>query len=484
MAKHTFRVDVHADDFELTIDGKTRRLDFPHVQMEGFKGSSGTFSYDARELVLDAAQIRLDRGHWSATGASAGDLVLRTGDGNVTLQLHRLEFPRGLQVTRAERGVELAAPHVSIGDATFTIEDVSKLRRRDRAAIAAAAAASASAGPSSGVPDSAAPAAASPPGGTAAPRAPSPSPSASGRFRAVSPGGEESGSHRVAAPGAAEPAPAPASVPAAAPAVPPADEPAPRQLRQRYLTFLDSLTGKLDIDLFVDIDLPVISSRKATHSLRIPIRDGSFDFKQLTDQLQGIEGRLLEFERSGDRLILGWGLPLMSTRELVSWDLDEAAMTMAVFDRFPLRSLVDYRGSGSGGGSGDKGKKKGLVTLKALALRRIALEVAMTAPARLDVGDALIQIGDENAPGLLDVKLAGDIVHSGAGAAPTSVTGTVGLLDLTIKDLRLGGATFTTDRIHLGGIENLRLDFQGMRPGKLTGVVSRVAATNVRLVLG
>lgn len=417
MAKHTFRVDLHADDFALTVDGKGRHLDSPHVQMDAFHGSSGSFGYEAREVALEAVQMRLDRVQWTAAAASVGGLTLRSGDGNVTLAMNRLELPRGLQISRAERGVELVAPHLSVADAAFIIEDVARLRRRAPAAEASA--------PSSALPDS--------------------------------------------------------SDAAAEPPADAADAPPSRPLRQRHLHFLDKLTGQLDIDLFVDIDLPVISSRKATHALRIPIRDGSFDFKQVTEQLQGIEGRLLEFERVGDRLVLGWGLPLMSTRELVSWQLDDEAMTMAVFDRLPLRCLIDWRRRPS---AGDRSRKKGLVGLKALALRRIALAVAMTAPARLDIGEALIQLGDEASPGLFDVKVGGDIIHSGGGpASPTALAGTVGILDATIKDLRFGGATLTADRIHLDGIEDLTLAFTGVQPGRLTGVVSRVAGTNVRLVL-
>jgi hypothetical protein len=434
MAIHTFQVDLRVDGFGLTVDGKALRLDFPHTQMDGFQGSSGSFTYDAREIVLDGLQARLDRMQWNAEAGSVGELRLRTGDGNVELTMHRLEFPRGLAITRAPYGVELLAPHVSIGDATFTIADVSALRG----------------------------AAAAPP------------PGASGAFAAV--GNGEAGdlsasSDRRRATTVAE-------------IEPEAGSNAPPPLRQRYLRFLDVLAGQLELDLVVDIDLPVIGNRKATHHLRVPIQDGSVDFKELTNQLRWLEGKILEFEVENDRLILGWGLPLMPTRELVSWRLDKDASNLAVFDRVPLRSLVDLVSQRK---SDSRRRSKPLVSLDHLALRKIALAIAMTAPATIDFDDdALIQIGDESAPGLLDMKLAGDVVfHSGATQpAATAIRGAVGLLDATIKDLHMGGAVLSTDRIHLGGLENLDLEFRGLRPGRLTGGIGRIAATNLRLVIG
>src|SRR5690606_29254548 len=56
----------------------------------------------------------------------------------------------------------------------------------------------------------------------------------------------------------------------------PASAPAPRGERPALdLPVLDHLDGLLSLDLFVDIRIPILPDRQATHAIRLPISQGT-----------------------------------------------------------------------------------------------------------------------------------------------------------------------------------------------------------------
>src|SRR4029079_5004165 len=66
----------------------------------------------------------------------------------------------------------------------------------------------------------------------------------------------------------------------------PAEAPPPdRGLRQARLRFLDSLSGRISITLEVGLHLPVIGNRTLDQQLKLPIQEGSLDFRALEDSL-------------------------------------------------------------------------------------------------------------------------------------------------------------------------------------------------------
>src|SRR5262249_29432206 len=130
----------------------------------------------------------------------------------------------------------------------------------------------------------------------------------------------------------------------------PAPEPRPAApaLRQAKLRFLDSLSGPIHLTVKVVLDLPVIGDRTLDQELKIPIQDGSLDFRALEDSLDWLEGAFLDLKHEGDKLSLMWKVPIFgSSHELISWRLDDDATALASFGRVPVRSLADFRiGSG------------------------------------------------------------------------------------------------------------------------------------------
>jgi hypothetical protein len=276
--------------------------------------------------------------------------------------------------------------------------------------------------------------------------------------------------------------PAPAPSPGANDSLPRATPASrPPSLRQDQLRFLDSLSGRIHLTIKVVLDLPVVGVRTLDQQLRVPVEDGSLDFRRLEDSLDWLEGAFLDLRHDGDRLVLAWKVPIVgSSRELFAWLLDSEAQASATFGRVPVRSLADFR-LGGAGRAGDRGEAAGRrKTLRSLSFDAIDVALALVAPRSLQAGGGVIMFGGDDQPGMVDQRVTGAIRDKGAGA----LRGTIGSLDTTIKDVRLGPAQLTADRLHFDSIDELEVTFDGFRPTRVTVVVHRVTATNLALQIG
>ncbi len=266
--------------------------------------------------------------------------------------------------------------------------------------------------------------------------------------------------------------PAPASPPDATPT-----------LRQDRLRFLDSLAGRINLTVKVVLDLPVIKKRTLDQKLAVPIVDGSLDFRALEESLDWLEGSFLDITHERDKLALKWKVPIFGGgKDLIAWKLDEDAETLAAFGRVPIRSLADVRRKANrdtpaGVPDPDDDKRK---TLQSLTVEAIDIALSLLAPRSLEVGSGLIMFGGDDEPGMVDLKVNGEIRQEGPGR----LVGTIGSVDTTIKDLRLGPLLITADRLHFDGLDQLEVVFDGFRPSKVTMIVHRVTATNLAMRIG
>lgn len=391
--------DLEVGAFGLTLDGPTRRLDFPRGEIDDLRGVAGEMQYGAREVTFDALHFRIDRGHWQAQNASAGEVFLRAAADAFMLTLTRLELPHGLAITRAAGGgVEIITPHASFNDVLLRIPDLSSLRGSKPAEAAAHALVKA------------------------------------------------------------------------------ADVP----LRAEKLRWLDSLTGEISMRVKVVLDLPLVGTRTLDQQLNIPIKDGSLDFRALDDSLDWLEGAFVDLGMRNDRLVLSWRVPIVgSRREIMSWELDEEARTLATFQRVPLRSLADYRFPGAASNPAPEAKKKSV--LRSLSLDDLKVKLSMVAPRSVEVGQGALQFGGDDEPGIVGLQLEGRLVHP---PGPGGLTGAIGVVDITAKDLGSAGANITVDRLHFGDLETFEVSFDGFRPVGLTARIHRVTASNLHLRLG
>jgi len=376
--------DITVQRFGFLSDDGGRRLQFPRAESHHVEGAAGTVRYGARDCVLDDLEGRLDTLRWTADAASIGGAWLRDTAGRFEISVDRLEMPRGLRLVRADRGVEIVAPYVSLSDMRLTVRG--------------------------------------PFGRTADP------------------------------PTTAMPSPAPAS-------------------RQARLRFLDSLSGRLYVTVKVVLDLPVIGNRSLDQELRVPIQEGSLDFRALEDSLDWLEGAFLDIDHDGDKLAVVWKVPIFgSSHELISWKLDHDATALAAFGRVPVRSLTDFI---VGSGRPDKKRK----TLQSLSLDAIDIALSLLAPHSVEAGGGVIMFGGDDQPGMVDLKVTGSINDRGPGA----LKGAIGSVDTTIKDVQLGPVKLTADRLHFDGLDQLEVVFDGFRPANAMVLVHRVTATNLSL---
>lgn len=389
--------DIKVDGFGVTIDGDTRRLDFPHAGIDALRGEAGSVEYRAREVVFEALRASLTRMQWSTDAASAGDFVVKDKQGRFELKIARVELPHGLRLARAAgAGVELIAPHASLADMRLKLPDL-------------------------------------------------------GAFHL---------------PASSDPPPRPPS--------------GPPPLRQGRLRFLDAVQGELAFRLKVVLDLPVVGIRTLDQQVKVAIKDGAFDYRALERGLSWLEGQFVDVGIDDGRFVVGWSVPLMATKEIISWALDPEAMVVGIFNRVPLRCLADFRIPGGGGGKKDGGKDSRR-TLRSLAISDIAVKLSMAAPRHVDVGGGTLLFGGDDAPGIVDLQLGGGLCHP---PGPGALSAAIGVLDTTLKDVRVGGLSATADRLHLGPIDRVELVFDGFRPTSLTASLHRVTATNLALVLG
>jgi hypothetical protein len=248
--------------------------------------------------------------------------------------------------------------------------------------------------------------------------------------------------------------------------------------RQEKLRFLDSLTGRIYLTIKVQLDLPVLGLRTLDQQLRVPIQEGSLDFRTLEDSLAWLEGAFLDIKHDDQFLKIQWKVPIFgSSHDLITWQLDKDASALAAFGRVPFRSLLDFR---TGAAQPKKDSKKSGNVLRSFKVDGIDISLSLIAPRNLEVGQGLIAFGGDGTPGMVDFKVSGAIGDRGPGR----LSGAIGSVDTTVKDLKIGPAEVTCDRLHFDGLDQLEVTFDGYKPTKISMVVHRVTATNLAIKLG
>ena len=383
---HHVESEINVQRFGYTGDEQGRRLEFPRAESHNIEGRSGGTSYGAADVIFDGLEGRLDTLRWTADAASLGGGWLKDDAGRVDVSVQRVEMSRGVMLTRADRGVEIVAPHVSLSEMKLTVRGPFGRRAE-----------------------------------VATPSTPSPT----------------------------------------------------AGLRQDKLRFLDSLSGQINVTVKVVLDLPVFGVRTLDQQLKVPIQEGSLDFRALEDNLNWLEGAFLDIKHDDDKLSLAWKVPIVgSSRDIVGWRLDREATTLASFGRVPVRSLSDFVMR-----KNERSEKKAHGILKSLSLDAIDIAISLVAPRSFEAGGGIVMFGGDDQPGMVDMEVKGDIHDHGPGR----IIGGIGSIDTTIKDVRIGPAVFTADRLHFDGLDELVVVFDAFRPTCVTMIIHRVTATNLMM---
>lgn len=427
---HRIDANLNVQRFGFGADDSGFRLRFPHAHLEKLDGISDGIRYAIAEGTFDDLLGRLDMLRWQANAVSLTGVRLQDASGTMSCEIGQAEFPRGLLLVRAATGIELLAPHATLSDVKVTWSKGS----------------------------------------------------GSARTGAATPQKVATQDQRNSADAA--PAPAPAAASGGRTAVRPgtsgASDASPVALKQEQLRFLDGLAGHIALTLLVKLDLPVVGARTLDQSLRVPVVDGCLDYRALNNSLDWLEGAFVDIAVEQERLGVRWGVPIVApSRDIVSCALDRDASALAAFGRIPVRSLVDYRiGRGSEVAPPDREKKRSL--LQALIVDGIDVALSLRAPRSLHVGNGVIAFGDGEAPGIVNLTVAGSVHSNGPGI----LRGGVGMVDTTIKDLRLGSAVISADRLGLDDVETFDVAFEGFVPVAAHLAMHRVTASNVKLTVG
>ena len=227
---------------------------------------------------------------------------------------------------------------------------------------------------------------------------------------------------------------------------------------------LDRLTGHVNVDLGLDLTVPVIGRRRATHNFRVPINAGTIDYRRLEDNLSTLEDALLDFSVRDEGLVLEVGIPLLPTRgkgkPIVTWPLEGAELEQARQDRVRLSVLARPSLNGKSDDDTSGEEKSSPVALRRADLRGLDVSLAV-APA-------------EDSPirriGLLVVS--GDLIHATDEAPEGVLRG--GAQDVEIGAVERG--RLSVGRVRVDAASDLELAFLGTTP-----VRARVVARSVQV---
>jgi hypothetical protein len=227
--------------------------------------------------------------------------------------------------------------------------------------------------------------------------------------------------------------------------------------------------------------VPVLGRRRATHRFRVPIDAGTIDYRQLESDLHWLEDAFVDLELMGGRLVLEQDLPLIpfAGKALLWWDLSPEELALARQRRVKLSTLPHFEKPPREPGP----RKKSSVSLHTIALRKIDIELNIHVPVELVLGEvARVQFGSDQRPSLVKLTVAGELHHSRHDdLAETTLTGAIEQLAASRADLRAGSAAISAGGLELARLEHVCLEFNGFRPGRLTGVLSSACARNVTI---
>jgi hypothetical protein len=282
---------------------------------------------------------------------------------------------------------------------------------------------------------------------------------------------------------------------ASAPAAPaatslsvPAPAPAPVASRTPFFDWraLDGLSGEIDVDVELDLTVPLIGHRKATHRLRAPIAGGALDFRALESNLSALENALIDFSVRDGGLCLERVNPLFPARghgkPIVLWDLDAPDLALAERDRvrlavLPTARLADAAGDGEPPEPHEPREpaKKSSIALRRLALHRIdvklalaPLHAALTGQLRLrSVGALVLQGSVDHAPD--------------AAQRPGSVLGELSALSASLVGLSLGESLLDVGNLELANASPIELAFVDIHPTRVQVDLTRLVLEDVKL---
>jgi hypothetical protein len=240
------------------------------------------------------------------------------------------------------------------------------------------------------------------------------------------------------------------------------------------LGFLDRVSGRLDVDMTLDMSVPVLGRREATHHFRVPIANGVINYRELERDLANFEDAFIDVEVRGQALVIERAIPLIPGLEkpLVVWDLDPEELELARRRLVRLRTIPRLRLASRGGG-GDRSS----LSVRSLRFDDVDIAIALAPPAAGEKDS----IGRASA-GVLRVtgRLAHEPSRTAEGAEVTRASATGSQLAAGPLEL---GSRMAVESIELGALVEGTATFRGLRPDRVTLTGRDLRARNLRVQL-
>jgi hypothetical protein len=248
---------------------------------------------------------------------------------------------------------------------------------------------------------------------------------------------------------------------------------------------LDALEGQVDVDIEVDLSVPVIGSRHATHRMRIPIAHGALDYRALESNLSTLENALLDFSVRDGALRLETVNPLFPARghgkPIVVWDLDAPDLALAEEERVRLAvltraRLADHDSADTAPSASAEPEAKSAFALRKLAFHRIDVRLALT-PSEGPL------IGQLRPRGIGALVAKGNLVHvpGEPSTTPGAVLGELSDLSASLVALRLGTQRLDVASLAFASLSPLEMTFADVHPTRIVLELSGVALSGIRL---
>lgn len=256
---------------------------------------------------------------------------------------------------------------------------------------------------------------------------------------------------------------------------PPAPNDAPREPLVDW-RLLDGLTGKIDVDVAVDLKVPILGRRNATHELRVPIEKGTIDYRELERNLSALEDAILDFSVRENALVLERVNPLLPLRghgkPIVAWTLEGDDLALAERDRVRLSVLPGVAVVATDEEPSDEPSPVALQMLRLLNLRaRLALDGA---PADAIGGSLrLARVGS--------LELDGHVHYDpGAAAPPGTLRGRARDLAACLYQLALDEESILdVAELAIGAVSSVEIDFADVAPTAVRVEVTTVTTSGI-----
>ena len=237
--------------------------------------------------------------------------------------------------------------------------------------------------------------------------------------------------------------------------------------------FLDRVTGRIDVDLTMELSLPVIGRREATHHFRIPIVGGALNYRELERDLAGLEDAFIDLEVRGRSLVIERRIPIIGLEKpMVIWDLSPAELELAKKRLVLLRTVPRMQIVRGGGG------EKGPVTVRRLHFGNIEVQLALTpidedrpdtlaglSVAKLEARGELTYLapGGARRSGIIPVVTASSTSEMPRVAAPTLAQLAIERIAAGPFEVPVGRARVEVERVELDAIEG-EVEFAAFQP--------------------